>query len=214
MDFSLTFFFAAEIIGTVAFALSGAMTGLKCKLDIFGVVFVAVVTALGGGCFRDLLLGRIPPAMFRDYRYLLVAVITALLTFLFAVFFKNLFLEYEERVSALNNIFDAIGLGAFAVVGVKAGINTGYGHNGFFLVFLGVTTCIGGGIIRDLFVQRLPGVLHKHVYALPCIIGSSMYLAFVRLEVSDVIAIPVVTIFIFTMRMLATKYRWNLPKAW
>ena len=214
MDFSLTFFFAAEMIGTVAFALSGAMTALKCKLDVFGVVFIAVVTALGGGCFRDLLLGRIPPAMFRDYRYLLVAVATALLIFLFAVFFKKLFLEYEETVSAWNNIFDAIGLGAFAVVGIKAGINTGYGHNGFFLVFLGVTTCIGGGILRDLFVQRLPGVLHKHVYALPCIIGSAMYLAFIRLEVSDVIAIPVVTVFIFTMRMLATKYHWNLPKAW
>ena len=84
MSVSSTLFFIVEIIGTAAFALSGAMTGLKYKLDVFGILFLAVVTALGGGCMRDIILGRVPPAMFRDYRYMLVAVLIALLAFLTA----------------------------------------------------------------------------------------------------------------------------------
>ena len=154
---SSTLFFIAEIIGTVAFALSGAMTALRYKLDLFGVVLLAVTTALGGGVVRDLLLGRIPPVMFRDYRYLLCAAITALAVFLIVRFANRSYHRHEEKLNALNNVFDAIGLGAFAVVGIEAGRAAGYGDNGFFLVFLGLMTCIGGGIMRDLFVARMPG---------------------------------------------------------
>ena len=213
MNLSATLFFIAEIIGTVAFALSGTLVGLKYQLDIFGVLLLAVTTALGGGMVRDLLIGRIPPVMFRDYRYLLAAVITSVLVFLGARFLKKHFVRYEEKLTFYNNIFDAIGLGAFVVVGIQAGIHAGYGDNGFFLAFLGVLTCIGGGILRDLFVARMPGVLHKHVYALPCILGACMYLAMIRMEVNELISIPVVMAFIFTFRMLAAKYHWNLPKA-
>jgi len=210
---SSTLFFIVEIIGTAAFALSGAMTGLKYKLDVFGILFLAVVTALGGGCMRDIILGRVPPAMFRDYRYLLVAVCIALGAFLLARFARVGYHKNEEKLTSIANIFDAAGLGSFVVVGMAAGINAGYGDNGFFLVFLGLLTCIGGGLLRDLFVQRMPGVLHKHVYALPCILGGVLYLILIRRNVSDLIAIPVVMVFIFTFRMLATKYHWNLPHA-
>ena len=189
------------------------MVGLKHQLDIFGVLLLAVTTALGGGMIRDLLIGRIPPVMFRDYRYLLAAVITSGLVFLMARFAKKHYAQYEEKLSFLNNIFDAIGLGAFVVVGVEAGISAGYGDNGFFLAFLGVLTCIGGGILRDLFVMRMPGVLHKHVYALPCILGACLYLGMIRLQVSTLIATPVVMAFVFVFRMLAAKYHWNLPRA-
>ena len=213
MSVSATLFFIAEIIGTVAFALSGTLVGLKYQLDIFGVLLLAVTTALGGGVIRDLLIGRLPPVMFRDYRYLLAAVITSALVFLIAHFAKKHFNRYEEKLTVFNNIFDAIGLGAFVVVGMEAGIGAGFGDNGFFLIFLGVLTCIGGGIMRDLFVVRMPGVLHKHVYALPCILGACIYLALSRQQVNDLIAIPVVMVFIFIFRMLAAKYRWNLPKA-
>ena len=213
MNISATLFFIAEIIGTVAFALSGTLVGLKYQLDVFGILLLAVTTALGGGMIRDLLIGRIPPVMFRDYRYLLAAVITSGLLFLIARFFKKHFIQYEEKLTFFNNIFDAIGLGAFVVVGMQAGIDAGYGENGFFLVFLGVLTCIGGGILRDLFVVRMPGVFHKHVYALPCILGACMYLVMIRLEVNELISIPIVMAFIFVFRMLAAKYHWNLPKA-
>ena len=213
MSVSSTLFFIVEIIGTAAFALSGAMTGLKYKLDVFGILFLAVVTALGGGCMRDIILGRVPPAMFRDYRYLLVAVVIALLAFLAARFAGGEYHKNEDKLTAIANVFDAAGLGSFVVVGMEAGINAGYGDNGFFLVFLGLITCIGGGLLRDVFVVRMSGVLHKHVYALPCILGGVLYLLLIRLNVSDLIAIPVVMAFIFIFRMLATKYRWNLPRA-
>jgi len=212
MSLSETLFFTAEIIGTIAFALSGTMVGLKYKLDIFGVLLLAVTTALGGGMVRDLLIGRIPPVMFRDYRYLLTAVAVSLLVFLLARFARKHYAEFEHKLSFYNNIFDSIGLGAFVVVGIQAGIGAGYADNGFFLAFLGVLTCIGGGILRDLFVARMPGVLHKHVYALPCILGACLYLFLIRRQVSDVIATPVVMGLIFTIRMLATKFHWNLPR--
>jgi len=213
MSISGTLFFIAEIIGTIAFALSGTMVGLKYKLDIFGVLLLAVTTALGGGMVRDLLIGRIPPVMFRDYRYLLTAVGVSLAVFLVARFARKRYAQFEEKLSFFNNIFDSIGLGAFVVVGIQAGIGAGYGDNGFFLGFLGVLTCIGGGILRDLFVARMPGVLHKHVYALPCILGACLYLLLTRMQVNDLISIPVVMAFVFVFRMLAAKYHWNLPKA-
>ena len=213
VSLSSTLFFAAEIIGTVAFALSGAMTGLKYKLDLFGILMLAVTTALGGGVVRDLLIGRIPPVMFRDYRYLLCAAGVSLVVFLVARFANRGYHRYEEIVNSLANIFDAIGLGAFAVVGIEAGIAAGYGDNGFFLVFLGLMTCIGGGIMRDLFVTRMPGVLHKHVYALPCILGGCLYLLLIRLQISEFIATAATMGFIFTFRMLASRFRWNLPHA-
>ena len=151
--------------------------------------------------------------MFRDYRYLLCAVAVSLAVFLLARFANRGYHRYEETINSLANIFDAIGLGAFAVVGIEAGIAAGYGDNGFFLVFLGLMTCIGGGIIRDLFVTRMPGVLHKHVYALPCIIGGCLYLLLIRRQVSELIATPVAMGFIFAFRLLASKFRWNLPHA-
>ncbi len=213
MSISDILFFIAEILGVVAFALSGAMTGLKYKLDLFGIFLVAVTTALGGGVIRDLLIGRIPPVMFRDYRYLLTAAITAAVVFLFARFARKRYHQYEEKLAAFANIFDAVGLGAFVVVGVEAGIAAGYGSNGFFLVFLSMMTCIGGGVIRDLLVQRMPGVLCKHVYALPCILGACLYLILVRCQVIDLISTPVTMVFVFVFRMLATRFHWNLPKA-
>lgn len=213
MTISDLLLFTAEMVGIVAFALSGAMTALKYDMDLLGIPFLATVTALGGGVLRDLLIGRLPPVMFRDYRYLLAVVITALLVFLAARFAWRRYHLVEEKLAALGNICDAVGLGPFTVVGIEAGIAAGYGDNSFFLVFLGVVTCVGGGILRDLFVARIPGVLKKHVYALPCILGACLYLLLTRNRVNDLAATLLVTAFIFVFRMLATKFRWNLPKA-
>lgn len=213
MDWSTFLFNAVEMIGMVAFALNGALVGLKYRLDIFGVILVAVTVSLGGGVIRDLIIGRIPPAMFQDYRYLLVAVVTAVLVFLVAVISRGRYHDYELKVESLANIFDALGLGAFAVVGVQAGINAGFADNGFLLVFLGLLTGIGGGILRDLFVMRMPVVLRKHVYALPVIIGSVLYVALYRLSLPQLAASGAVIAVVFILRMLATYYRWNLPHA-
>lgn len=213
MDWSLFLLTAVEMIGMVAFALNGALVGLKYHLDLFGVILVSVTVSLGGGVVRDLIIGRIPPAMFQDYRYLLVAVVTALLVFLAAVISRGRYHDYETKVEALANIFDALGLGAFTVVGVQAGINAGFSDNGFLLVFLGLLTGIGGGILRDLFVMRMPVVLRKHVYALPVIIGAALYLLCYRLGAPQLVASGAVICAVFVLRMLATYYHWNLPHA-
>ena len=206
-------FTAVEMIGMVAFALYGALVGLKYRLDLFGILLMGVTASLGGGVIRDLLIGCIPPAMFRDYRYLLVAVVTSLVVFFAAYLSRGRYHRYEARVEALANIFDALGLGAFNVVGVQAGINAGFAGNGFLLVFLGLLTGIGGGILRDLFVLRMPVVLHKHVYALPAIAGSLLYVLLYRLGVQELAASMAVIAAVFALRMLATHFRWNLPHA-
>lgn len=213
MDWSLFLLTVVEMIGMVAFALNGALVGLKYHLDLFGVILVSVTVSLGGGVVRDLIIGRIPPAMFQDYRYLLVAVVTALLVFLAAVISRGRYHDYETKVEALANIFDALGLGAFVVVGVQAGINAGFSDNGFLLVFLGLLTGIGGGILRDLFVMRMPVVLRKHVYALPVIIGAALYLLCYRLGAPQLVTSGAVIFTVFVLRMLATYYHWNLPHA-
>ncbi len=213
MDWSLFLLTVVEMIGMVAFALNGALVGLKYHLDLFGVILVSVTVSLGGGVVRDLIIGRIPPAMFQDYRYLLVAVVTALLVFLAAVISRGRYHDYETKVEALANIFDALGLGAFTVVGVQAGINAGFSDNGFLLVFLGLLTGIGGGILRDLFVMRMPVVLRKHVYALPVIIGAALYLLCYRLGAPQLVTSGAVIFTVFVLRMLATYYHWNLPHA-
>lgn len=213
MNFSTILFSVSDMIGCVAFALSGAMTGLKYRLDLFGIVVLGVVTALGGGLFRDLIIGRIPPMMFQNPTYATVAIITSVAIFLVARFSRNYYHRFEPHIEALANVFDAIGLGAFTVVGMQAGINAGYGDNSFLLVFLSLLTGIGGGLLRDLFVQRMPGVLHKHVYAVAVIAGALLYLILYRFQVSDLIATPVTILVVFVIRMLATKYRWNLPHA-
>ena len=213
MDWSLFLLTVVEMIGMVAFALNGALVGLKYHLDLFGVILVSVTVSLGGGVVRDLIIGRIPPAMFQDYRYLLVAVVTALLVFLAAVISRGRYHDYETKVEALANIFDALGLGAFTVVGVQAGINAGFSDNGFLLVFLGLLTGIGGGILRDLFVMRMPVVLRKHVYALPVIIGAALYLLCYRLGAPQLVTSGAVIFTVFVLRMLATYYHWNLPRA-
>lgn len=213
MSIPTILFIVVELIGTVAFAMSGAMTGLKCKLDIFGITLLSVTTALGGGVIRDLLIGRIPPMMFQDYKYLLAAAATAVVLFLVAKLAKNFYRANEQRIEVWTNVFDALGLGAFTVTGVQAGIAAGHADNGFLLVFLALLTGIGGGVLRDLLVQRMPLIFHKRIYALADILGACVYVFWYRRGGGVVLVSAVTIALVFTIRMLATKYHWNLPKA-
>lgn len=213
MKFSTWLFTISDMLGCVAFALSGAMTGLRYRLDLFGIVVLGVTTALGGGMIRDLIIGQIPPMMFQNPVYAAVAIGTSVLIFLVARFSRRQYARWEPHIEQLANVFDAVGLGAFTVVGMEAGIGAGYGDNGFLLMFLSLLTGIGGGLLRDLFVQRMPGVLHKHVYAVAVLAGALLYLVMYRLELSQLLATPVTILLVFIIRMLATHYRWNLPRA-
>lgn len=209
-----TMLLVLELIGTCAFAISGAVLGITKRFDIFGVIFSGIITALGGGTIRDLLLGNLPPAMFRNYIYLIFAVATCLLTFIIASILKNKFSENIIIIDKVNNVFDAIGLGVFTIVGMNVAINSGFSDNFFFVVFLGMTTGCGGGILRDAIVGEVPFVLRKRVYAVASIAGGiAYYLMYIMLHQGVVISSVVGITLIFALRILASVFKWDLPKA-
>ncbi len=209
-----TMLLVLELIGTCAFAISGAVLGITKRFDIFGVIFSGIITALGGGTVRDLLLGNLPPAMFRNYIYLIFAVATCLLTFIIASILKNKFSENIVLIDKVNNIFDAIGLGVFTIVGMNVAINSGFSDNFFFVVFLGMTTGCGGGILRDAIVSEVPFVLRKRVYAVASIAGGiAYYVMYIMLHQGVVISSVVGITLIFALRILASVFKWDLPKA-
>ncbi len=209
-----TMLLVLELIGTCAFAISGAVLGITKRFDIFGVIFSGIITALGGGTIRDLLLGNLPPAMFRNYIYLIFAVATSVLTFIIASILKNKFSENIVVIDKVNNIFDAIGLGVFTIVGMNVAIRNGFVHNFFFVVFLGMTTGCGGGILRDVIVSEVPFVLKKRVYAVASIVGGIVYyLMYITFDQSAVLSAVVGIALIFALRILASVFKWDLPKA-
>ena len=201
-----------EIIGTAAFAISGALIAVGCELDLFGVVFIGCVTAVGGGILRDALLGNFPAAIFSVPLLLLIAVVSSLLVFLISYWNVKRFDLLKKRIEMINNFFDAIGLAAFTVTGAEAAFAAGYGDKAVFTVFMGMTTGIGGGIMRDVLVDKTPYVLKKHIYALASIFGATLYYI-IRVYRQDTVAAMLAAMpFIVLIRLAATKFRWHLPK--
>ena len=201
-----------ELIGTVAFSVSGAIHAIGKKLDLLGVVVLGCLTALGGVAIRDLLMGQIPPRAFSNFEYLIVAAVSALAVFVVASFFKNGYRAHLALLEQVNNVFEAVGLGAFSVVGVQLALDGGYGDNLFFCVFLGVLTGCGGGILRDLMCAKVPGVLTNHIYALASAAGALLYALLCRFGVSELYGVLGGLALVILIRMLATVFRWSLPK--
>lgn len=165
-----TVLFILEIVGTAVFAASGALAGLQRQLDAFGVVILGVCTACGGGVIRDLTLGITPPVMFCQPAYALVAMGVSALVFLPAV--RHL-LAVESRAYELVMLWlDSIGLGLFTVVGVQCAFQQAQDYNLFLLVFVGVITGVGGGVLRDVLSNQKPYIFVKHFYACPTLIGA------------------------------------------
>jgi len=173
MDYQSIITFFMEMAGTVAFAASGAMVGVERNMDIFGVSVLGVVTAVGGGMIRDIVLGIIPPNVFTNPVYALVATITSCLVFL-VFYWKRQLLEGHMRLTydRVMLVMDSIGLGIFTVVGVNTGIRSGYMDNVFLLVFLGTITGVGGGLLRDMMAGVPPYIFVKHIYACASIVGA------------------------------------------
>lgn len=206
------FFDAAQIIGTVAFAASGAMLAIDRDLDLFGVLFLGVITAVGGGAIRDLLLGSFPPVAFRDATYVLVAFVTALIVFLLAAMGNVRYWRERDAMDRAFNLLDAIGLGIFSAVGAQTAMNFGFSGNAFLCVFMGMTTGVGGGVLRDLLSKTVPAVLKKRIYAVASIIGAATYYYLVRLKAGAPIAMLSGMLITVLIRLLATHYAWNLPR--
>lgn len=204
-----------ELIGTVAFAVSGAVAAMEKHLDIFGVLFCGIITALGGGTIRDTLLGKFPPAMFSDYIYLIFAIGTSLVAFIVAKILNTRFERNVKVIDKVNNVFDAVGLGVFTVVGINAAIRAGFTDNAFFAIFLGATTGCGGGILRDIIIREIPSVFTKRIYAVASLAGGTLYyLLLVTFSLGNILSVSASIALIFILRLLASVFRWDLPKAY
>ena len=203
---------AMEIIGTIAFSISGALIGASCGLDIFGVVFLGVITSVGGGMLRDVIIGNIPPLIFSNTYIFIIAAITAIIVFIVAYINRQHFQRLKEKIERINNVFDAIGLSAFTVTGTEIACAAGFSGKILLVVLMGMTTGVGGGIFRDVLVSKTPYVLKKHIYALASVVGSTIYYC-IRVSAQEkTIGTVFAMITVFIIRMLATKYRWELPK--
>lgn len=211
-DFNAIFQFC-EALGTAAFAVSGAMVAIDKGTDIFGVLLMAVFTALGGGTLRDVLIGHFPPRMFTNFHYVLLSCICAVTVFIIARIFKERYIERERLIEQVNNVFDAIGLGIFAVSGARIGMEAGFADNIFLTTFLGTTTAIGGGMLRDVLLREMPFVLKKRVYAVAAILGALGYALLLRAGVGEIMAYGLGMMITTAVRILATVFKWNLPKA-
>lgn len=213
MDFS-QIVFILEMIGTVAFAVSGVVVARDRKMDIFGAVVLGCATAVGGGAIRDLILGITPPMMFRKPIYVLVATAASLVTFFLEAGssgLHQLIERHPEQNEQLLNIADSVGLAAFVVVGCRTAIDSGFADNHFLCAFVGVLTGIGGGILRDVLAGQMPLIMRKRVYGLAAIIGSIVYCGLLSLSVGVIPASVSCILVTCLIRFLAIHYRWNLP---
>ena len=204
--------FIFDLVGTVAFAISGAITGIHKKMDIFGVNILAIMTACGGGLTRDIVMGNFPPQMFINPLYVIVATIVANIVFFIMYFRKGAPLKFSRLYDSGLFIFDTIGLAAFMVDGVMIGVNFGYEEDLFFLVFLGFITGVGGGVLRDVLSIQMPAIFVKHVYALPVIIGGIMMVTLHEIMHSWDTAMVISFVLVIMLRVMASHFLWNLPK--
>lgn len=203
--------YVMELIGTIAFAISGALIAVRRSLDLFGVVLVGSITSVGGGIMRDLFLGKFPPNIFSNVIVLIIAAITAIVVFVISYFNVNKFESFEKRIESINNFFDAVGLATFSAIGTEMACELGFYDMAIFSISMGMLTGIGGGIIRDILVDSTPYVLKKHIYALASIIGSTIYYL-IRINGNKIVALIVSIPIIVVIRLLAAKYHWKLPK--
>jgi uncharacterized membrane protein YeiH len=206
VDFAVpadVFIYILDLFGTMAFAVTGAFKAIEHKSDIVGIIILATITGVAGGTIRDIILGRFPPNSIIDPAYVVITVITgAVLFFLYSKLKKhwNVFLK-----------FDAIGLGVFTIIGATFAYNL-FGLNFLAMALAGMLTAVGGGILRDVFVNQIPIVFVKELYASASFVGVVVFY-FLLVVGADLYIASIAGIAIVTgLRLVAMKYNWNLPK--
>ena len=197
-------------IGTVAFAVSGAMLGIRKSMDIFGVCMLGLTTAVGGGILRDVTLGLTPPAIFYQPEYIAVAIAASVATFI-PVLRKKLSVGSAAFEKTLL-IADSLGLGIFTVCGIQSALAAGFYNNPLLLVFVGVLTGVGGGVLRDVMSGERPYIFVKHIYACASIVGALLCIL-LRKCTGLHTAMLIGCAAIIAIRLFSARYRWNLPRA-
>jgi uncharacterized membrane protein YeiH len=193
---------ALDLTGTFAFALNGALTALRlARLDIVGVVTLGIITAIGGGIIRDVLIDSLPPATFSDWRYLAVAAGGGLVAFVAG--------RRLERLTTPITLLDAAGLSLFAVTGASKALGAGLGPAP--AVLLGAVTAVGGGTVRDVLIRQIPSVLSSGLYAVPALVGSTITVLALRLGFYGIGTAMVAAGVCFGIRMIGVRYGLNAP---
>lgn len=190
-----------DVIGTLVFAISGALTAMYKKLDLFGVYCIAFVTALGGGTLRDVLIGRTPVGWMLDNQYIIIITIGFLLSLLFN--------RYLERLRVSMFLFDTIGLGVFTLIGLEKGLE--FRLSPIVCVILGTITATFGGVIRDILCNEIPVLFRKEIYATLCIVGGIVFFMLKELKIAEDIISIIVASFIIGIRLVAYRFNWSLP---
>ncbi len=202
-----------EVIGIVTAAIAGSMQAINKKVDLFGVVLLGMITGLGGGITRDLILGDMPPRSFSTPIYIWSAFIPPLVVFLLAWAFQEFYKREEQLIDRINNIFDALGLGAFAVGGAAVARSLGFDYHAGIVIFSGVITAVGGGVLRDVILREIPFILKKRVYAIAALAGSVLYYLMLQWGAGEIWSSIAGVATVFILRILATIFHWNFPKA-
>lgn len=192
-----------DLAGTFVFALSGAMAAVRRRLDLFGVLVLSFAAATFGGITRDLLIGAVPPAAISDWRYLLTSLVAGIITFYCH--------PTVNRLITPVLIFDAAGLGLFAVAGTHKALS--FGLNPIMAALLGMLTGIGGGMARDVLVVEIPVVLRSELYAVAALAGAVVVVSGNMLRLPSAMVSVVGTVLCFGLRFLAIRHSWKLPVA-
>ena len=195
-----------DTVGIFVFALSGGLLAVRKNLDIFGIAVLAEVTALGGGVFRDLIIGAVPPAAFQNMGYFFTPLVAALVVF---------FLHPEvQRINRAIQVLDAAGLGLFCVTGTAKAHDFGLGSVAD--IALGMATAVGGSVARDLLAHELPSLLRwdRALYAVPALVGSTVVAVLIALGRLDGVTGTLAALVAFVLRLLALRYDWRAPRAW
>lgn len=190
-----------DLIGTMAFAMSGALTAMNKKLDPFGVFIIAFVTAVGGGTLRDVLIGRTPVGWMLNLEYVYIIV--------FAFFLSILFRKKFDKLRVSLFLFDTIGLGVFTLIGLEKGILVGL--HPVICIALGTMTACFGGVIRDILCNDIPVIFHKEIYATICIFGGIVFFVLKEFHLNEDVLYLITSVVIVVVRLMAVRYKWSLP---
>ncbi|MFH9981444.1 trimeric intracellular cation channel family protein [Streptomyces sp. NPDC017179] len=195
-----------DVGGIFVFAISGALLAVRKNFDVFGIAVLAEVTALGGGLFRDIVIGAVPPAAFTDLGYFLTPLLVTLV-----VFFLH---PHMERIQTAVYVFDAAGLGLFCVTGTTKAY--AYGLNLTASATLGMATAVGGGVLRDVLANEVPSLLRwdRDLYAVPAIVGATTVVLCIHYDALNPFTSGLAVVTAFVLRLLAMRFHWRAPRAW
>jgi uncharacterized membrane protein YeiH len=194
-------FYIIDILGTIAFAISGVLVAIHKKMDLFGILIIAFVTAVGGGTLRDLLIGNTPVSWMKDITFTYVILTSAI----FAILFRG-------KINYLRTslfLFDTIGIGLYTLVGIEKGLNAEL--HPILCVALGTMTASFGGVIRDILCNEIPVIFRKEIYATACILGGLTYFLLREFPIKDDYIFVIAGIVVITLRLLAVKFNIALP---